>query len=73
MPAHASSAPDRLLDLNDLLRELDRARKGETIRLPALLRTSIEDIRRAFLPQSWVVMGYSAVLIPSTNFFLGYN
>ena len=62
-----------LYEFSVLLHGLDLARKGETIRLPALLRTSLADIRHAFLPQNWLVLVYSAVLIPFTNFFLAYN
>ena len=62
-----------LYEFSVLLHWLDLARKGETIRLPALLRTSLADIRHAFLPQNWLVLVYSAVLIPFTNFFLAYN
>ena len=58
-----------LYEFSVLLHGLDLARKGETIRLPALLRTSLADIRHAFLPQNWLVLVYSAVLIPFTNFF----
>lgn len=57
-----------LYEFSVLLHGLDLARKGETIRLPALLRTSLADIRHAFLPQNWLVLVYSAVLIPFTNF-----
>lgn len=62
-----------LYEFSVLLHGLDLARKGETIRLPALLRTSLADIRHAFLPQNWLVLVYSAVLILFTNFFLAYN
>lgn len=62
-----------LYEFSVLLHGLDLARKGETIRLPALLRTSLADIRHAFLPQNWLVLVYSAVLIPFTNFFLACN
>ena len=62
-----------LYEFSVLLHGLDLARKDETIRLPALLRTSLADIRHAFLPQNWLVLVYSAVLIPFTNFFLAYN
>ena len=62
-----------LYEFSVLLHGLDLARKGETIRLPALLRTSLADIRHAFLPQNWLVLVYSAVLIPFSNFFLAYN
>ena len=62
-----------LYEFSVLLHGLDLARKGETIRLPALLRTSLADIRHAFLPQNWLDLVYSAVLIPFTNFFLAYN
>lgn len=62
-----------LYEFSVLLHGLDLARKGETIRLPALLRTSLADIRHAFLPQNWLVLVYSAVPIPFTNFFLAYN
>ena len=62
-----------LYEFSVLLHGLDLARKGETIRLPALLRTSLADIRHVFLPQNWLVLVYSAVLIPFTNFFLAYN
>ena len=62
-----------LYEFSVLLHGLDLARKGETIRLPALLRPSLADIRHAFLPQNWLVLVYSAVLIPFTNFFLAYN
>ena len=51
-----------LYEFSVLLHGLDLARKGETIRLPALLRTSLADIRHAFLPQNWLVLVYSAVL-----------
>ena len=62
-----------LYEFSVLLHGLDLARKGETIRLPALLCTSLADIRHAFLPQNWLVLVYSAVPIPFTNFFLAYN
>ena len=62
-----------LYEFSVLLHGLDLARRGEKIRLPALLRTSLLDIRHAFLPQNWLVLPYCIILIPFTNFFLASN
>ena len=62
-----------LYEFSVLLHGLDLARRGEAIRLPALLRTSLLDIRHALLPQNWLILIYCAVLIPFTNFFLSSN
>lgn len=62
-----------LFECSVLLHGLDLARKGESIRLPALLCTSLLDACHAFLPQNWLILVYSATLIPFTNFFLAVN
>lgn len=62
-----------LFECSVLLHGLDLARKGESIRLPALLCTSLLDACHAFLPQNWLILVYSALLIPFTNFFLAVN
>ena len=62
-----------LFECSVLLHGLDLARKGENIRLPALLCTSLLDACHAFLPQNWLILVYSATLIPFTNFFLAVN
>ena len=62
-----------LYEFSILLHGLDLVRRGEIIRLPALLCTSLLDIRHSFLPQNWLILLYSAVLIPFTNFFLTSN
>lgn len=62
-----------LFECSVLLHGLDLARKGESIRLPALLCTSLLDTCHAFLPQNWLILVYSATLIPFTNFFLAVN
>ena len=53
-----------------LLHGLDRARRGETLRLLPLLGDSLRDIAHAWLPQNWLILIYSALLIPFTSFFL---
>ena len=62
-----------LYEFSVLLHGLDLARRGEAIRLTALLRTSLLDIRHAFLPQNWLILPYCIILIPFTNFFLASN
>ncbi len=59
-----------LYEFSVLLHGLDLARRGEKIRFLPLLRSSLVDIRHAFLPQNWLILVYSAILIPFTNFFL---
>ena len=53
-----------------LLHGLDRACRGETLRLLPLLGDSLRDIAHAWLPQNWLILIYSALLIPFTSFFL---
>lgn len=62
-----------LYEFSVLLHGLDLARRGETIRLAALLRASLLDICHAFLPQNWLILPYCIILIPFTNFFLASN
>ena len=62
-----------LYEFSVLLHGLDLARRGETIRLAALLRVSLLDICHAFLPQNWLILPYCIILIPFTNFFLASN
>ena len=62
-----------LYEFSVLLHGLNLAHKGQKIRLPALLYISLLDIRHAFLPQNWLILLYSAVLVPFTNFFLTSN
>ncbi len=62
-----------LYEFSVLLHGLDLARRDEPIRLPALLRTSLLDIRHVFLPQNWLILPYCIVLVPFTNFFLASN
>lgn len=62
-----------LYEFSVLLHGLDLARRGETIRLTALLRASLLDICHAFLPQNWLILPYCIILIPFTNFFLASN
>ena len=62
-----------LYEFSVLLHGLDLARRGETIRLAALLRASLLDICHAFLPQNWLILPYCILLIPFTNFFLASN
>lgn len=62
-----------LYEFSVLLHGLDLARRGEAIHLTALLRTSLLDIRHAFLPQNWLILPYCIILIPFTNFFLASN
>ena len=62
-----------LYEFSVLLHGLDAARRGEEIHFVPLLRDSLWDIRHAFLPQNWLILVYSAVLIPFTNFFLTAN
>ena len=62
-----------LYEFSVLLHGLDLARRGEAIRLAALLRASLLDICHAFLPQNWLILPYCIILIPFTNFFLASN
>ena len=62
-----------LYEFSVLLHGLELARSGRPVQLPALLRDALVDIRHTFLPQSWPVLVYSAVLIPFTSFFLTSN
>lgn len=62
-----------LYEFSVLLHGLELARRGEKIRFLPLLRSSLLDIRHAFLPQNWLILIYSAVLIPFTSFFLTSN
>ena len=62
-----------LYEFSVLLHGLDLARRGETIRLAALLGASLLDICHAFLPQNWLILPYCIILIPFTNFFLASN
>lgn len=62
-----------LYEFSVLLHGLDLARRGETIRLAALLRASLLDICHTFLPQNWLILPYCIILIPFTNFFLASN
>lgn len=62
-----------LYEFSVLLHGLELARRGEKIRFLPLLRSSLVDIRHAFLPQNWLILIYSAVLIPFTSFFLTSN
>ena len=62
-----------LYEFSVLLHGLDLARRGKPARLPALLQISLVDIRHVFLPQNWLVLVYSVVLIPFTSFFLTSN
>ena len=62
-----------LYEFSVLLHGLDLARSGRPVQLPALLRSSLADIRHIFLPQNWLVLVYSVVLIPFTSFFLTAN
>ena len=62
-----------LYEFSVLLHGLDLARRGETIRLAALLRASLLDICHAFLPQNWLILPYCIILIPFTNSFLASN
>ena len=62
-----------LYEFSVLLHGLDLVRQGKSIRLAALLRTSLLDIRHAFLPQNWLILPYCIILIPFTNFFLASN
>lgn len=59
-----------LYEFSVLLHGLELARRGGKIRFGPLLRSSLLDIRHAFLPWNWPVLLYSAVLIPFTSFFL---
>lgn len=59
-----------LYEFSVLFHGLELARRGEKIRFGPLLRSSLLDIRHAFLPWNWPVLLYSAVLIPFTSFFL---
>ena len=54
-----------LFECSVLLHGLDLARKGESIRLPALLCTSLLDACHAFLPQNWLILVYSCLLYTS--------
>ena len=62
-----------LYEFSVLLHGLALAHRGEPIRFFPLLRSSLLDIRHAFLPQNWLVLLYCAVLLPFTNFFLTSN
>ena len=62
-----------LYEFSILLHGLDTARRGGKIRFIPLLRDSLRDIRHVLLPQNWLILIYSAVLIPFTNFFLVSN
>ena len=59
-----------LYEFSVLFHGLELARRGGKIRFGPLLRSSLLDIRHAFLPWNWPVLLYSAVLIPFTSFFL---
>ena len=62
-----------LYEFSILLHGLDTARRGGKIRFIPLLRDSLRDIRHVLLPQNWLILIYTAVLIPFTNFFLVSN
>ena len=62
-----------LYEFSFLLHGLDTARRGEKIRFRQLFVSSFVDIRHAFLPQNWLILIYSAVLIPFSSFFLTSN
>ena len=62
-----------LYEFSILLHGLDTARRGGKIRFIPLMRDSLRDIRHVFLPQNWLILIYTAVLIPFTNFFLVSN